>query len=69
MKHRILISDDEKNTREGLKWSLESPEREIDVAADGHEAWKLFHQHHYDLIITDLKMPGIDGLELLNILN
>jgi DNA-binding NtrC family response regulator len=65
MKHRILIADDEKNTREGLKWSLEAPDREIDLAADGQQALELFHQHQYALVLTDLKMPLIDGLELL----
>ena len=65
MKNRILIVDDEKNTREGLRWSLESPEREIRLAASGQEALDLFHQDHFALVITDLKMPGMDGLELL----
>ena len=65
MKQRILIVDDEKNTREGLKWSLEGAEREIRLAANADEALELFHQDHFDLVITDLKMPGMDGLELL----
>jgi len=65
MKHRLLIVDDEKNTREGLKWSLERPDREIFIAANGEEALSLFHQNQIDLVITDLMMPGMDGLELL----
>lgn len=65
MKHQILIVDDEKNTREGLKWSLENADKEIHLAANGEDALELFHRIHFDLVITDLKMPGIDGLELL----
>ena len=65
MKNRILIVDDEKNTREGLKWSLETPEREVRIAASAEDALELFHQDHFDLVVTDLKMPGMDGLELL----
>ena len=65
MKHRILIIDDEKNTREGLKWSLEGADKDVQIAATGEEALELFHRKHFDLVITDLKMPGMDGLELL----
>lgn len=65
MKPRILIVDDEKNTREGLKWGLEGLDSEIDLAADGEQALAQLEQHHYDLVLTDLKMPGISGLDLL----
>ena len=65
MKNRILIVDDEKNTREGLRWSLEGAEREVALAASAEAALDLFRQDHFDLVITDLKMPGMDGLELL----
>ncbi len=65
MKPTILIVDDEKNTREGLKWSLESGDYEIELAADGRQALELFHRRPVDLVITDLRMPDVDGLELL----
>ena len=65
MKHRILVVDDEKNTREGLKWSLEDAGYGVDVAASAEQALELFHQTPTDLVITDLKMPGMDGLDLL----
>ncbi len=65
MKPTILIVDDEKNTREGLKWSLESGDYEILLAANGREAYDLFQNQPVDLVLTDLKMPDMDGLELL----
>ena len=65
MKHRILIVDDEKNTREGLKWSLEDEDYAVETADSGERALEMFAAGEYDLIISDLKMPGIDGLELL----
>jgi DNA-binding NtrC family response regulator len=65
MKPSILIVDDEKNTREGLKWSLEDADYACEVAASGEEALKRLDERDFDLVITDLKMPGIDGMELL----
>ena len=57
MKQRILIVDDEKNTREGLKWSLEADNYEVDTAEDGLQAWDKIQLQSCDLVITDLKMP------------
>ncbi len=65
MSRRIMIVDDEKNTREGLKWALESTGAEIQLAQDGEQALVRLGTIPVDLVITDLKMPGMDGLELL----
>jgi DNA-binding NtrC family response regulator len=65
MKPSILIVDDEKNTRDGLKWSLDDAGYACEVAASGDEALALLDARDFDLVITDLKMPGIDGMELL----
>ncbi len=66
MRRRLLIVEDEKNTRDGLKWALESKPLEIDLAANGDEAWERIQRQSYDLVISDIKMPGlIDGMELL----
>jgi DNA-binding NtrC family response regulator len=62
---RLLLADDEVFIREGLYEALERPGLVIDAAADGHEARRLLGQRHYDLIVTDLRMPGPSGLELL----
>ncbi|MDX2175030.1 MAG: sigma-54 dependent transcriptional regulator [Candidatus Sumerlaeia bacterium] len=65
MSRRILIVDDEKNTREGLKWALESSGAEILTATDGEQALVLLGSERVDLILCDLKMPKMDGMELL----
>ncbi len=64
-KHTLVIADDEKNTREGLRWALERKNMEIFLAADGEEALQLIRSERVEILITDLKMPRLDGLELL----
>ncbi|MCX7011433.1 MAG: sigma-54 dependent transcriptional regulator [Candidatus Sumerlaeota bacterium] len=61
----ILIAEDERNTREGLKWTLEDKAQEILLAADGQAALEFLREREVDLLITDLKMPKLDGIELL----
>lgn len=65
MKHTIIIADDEKNTREGLRWALERKDRVIELAADGEEALQLIRSEKIEILITDLKMPRLDGMQLL----
>lgn len=65
MKRRILIVEDEKNTREGLKWALESEDYEISLAADGRQGMDVLSVKPFDLVISDLKMPEVSGMELL----
>lgn len=62
---RILIVDDEPNNRELLRAMLEDGPYEIDEAADGQEALELLNLATYHLVVTDLRMPGMTGLELL----
>jgi DNA-binding NtrC family response regulator len=62
---KLLIVDDEKNIREGLAAALELDGYEVVVAADGDEGWKRFQKGDVDLVVTDLRMPGISGEELL----
>ncbi|UVC29816.1 response regulator [Pantoea sp. SOD02] len=64
----ILIVDDHATNRMLLKTQLQRLEHRIDEAADGEEALALWRDNHYDLIITDCNMPGIDGLELTRII-
>ncbi|WP_461248621.1 response regulator, partial [Treponema sp. R6D11] len=59
MKFRLLVIDDEKNIREGLAEYLEEEGYEVACAKDGEEGWKLFSGGDIDLVITDLRMPGI----------
>ncbi|MEJ2744762.1 MAG: sigma-54 dependent transcriptional regulator [bacterium] len=65
MKPTILIVDDEKNTREGLRKALESHDHRILLAASTPEALRIMEQERIDLLLTDLRMPGEDGLELM----
>ncbi len=64
MSTKILIVDDEKVFVKGLKYSLEQDQYVIDTAYDGYEALEKANKKHYDLIILDLMLPGIDGLEV-----
>jgi DNA-binding NtrC family response regulator len=65
MKFHMLIAEDEKNIREGLAAALELDGHEVTTAADGNEALKRFQKGDIDLVITDLRMPGLSGEELL----
>jgi len=66
---RILIVDDEIKMRRILQIILKDQGYKIDLAQDGNEAWQHFQRTFYDLVITDLKMPGKDGMELLRLIN
>ncbi|WP_044641208.1 response regulator transcription factor [Risungbinella massiliensis] len=61
---RVLIAEDEKEIRDLLKKYLEREWYKVDVAVDGEEALMLFEQNQYNLIILDLMMPKIDGIEV-----
>ena len=62
---RILVVDDEAKWRRLVADTLADAGHEIDAAAGGAEALSLLEAARYDLILTDLKMPPPDGLELL----
>lgn len=65
MKFTVLIVDDEKNIREGLGRSLEMDGYNIELAEDGKVGWNLVNEREVDLVIADLRMPGLSGGELL----
>ena len=62
---KILIVDDEPLYRHGLFELLRRPGLKVDSAADGDEALRLFRRGGYQLVISDLSMPGLDGLGLM----
>ena len=62
----ILIVEDEKNARDGLRHFLESLDYDVLVAANGREALPLVKKENPDIVLSDLKMPEIDGMELLH---
>jgi DNA-binding NtrC family response regulator len=64
-KARILVVDDEASARSGLAKLLEQEGYEVDTAADGLLALELVAEKAPRLIVTDLKMPNMDGMELV----
>ncbi len=65
MIRKILIIDDEESTREFLRLSLEVDGYDIFVAEDGLRGLATFEQVHPEVVLTDIKMPGLDGIEVL----
>ena len=67
MSKRILIVDDEESVVFFLGESLTElgAKYEVETACSGEEALEKMAAHHFDLVITDLRMPGVDGLELV----
>ena len=66
MSVRILIADDEKAIRDSLKTVLEDEGYSPETAQDGNEALEKIKSGEFEIVITDIKMPNIDGIELLN---
>ena len=65
MKPRILVIDDEEGVRSSLKMILEYDGYDVMLAATGEEGVKLLDRETPDLVFLDIKMPGMDGLEVL----
>jgi DNA-binding response OmpR family regulator len=62
---RVLVADDEASVRDLLSKTLALAEYDVDLAADGRTAMDRLRAVPYDLLITDLKMPGVDGLTVI----
>lgn len=62
---RILIAEDETELAKGLKFLLEKNMFTVDIVHDGAEALSYFRCRDYDVVILDIMMPKIDGLEVL----
>lgn len=62
---RLLIIDDDPSSQDVLLRLLSNPERDIVTAQNGMEAKQILEKERFELILTDLNMPGMDGLELL----
>ncbi len=66
MKKNLLIVDDEKLVRWALKNSMESSICKVHSASNGKEAMDMLDEEQFDLIITDLVMPGSSGMDVVN---
>jgi two-component system, OmpR family, phosphate regulon response regulator PhoB len=61
----VLVADDEPSIRLLLHATIESDDYKVVEACDGDEAWTLIQQHKPALVLLDVQMPGIPGLEIL----
>ncbi len=66
--NRIIVCDDEPHIVEGLRYLLRSPDRQIVVTYSGEEALRQIDEKHPDLLIVDIMMPGMSGLEVISTL-
>src|SRR6056297_3248781 len=67
---KILVIDDEKSILESLKEILEYESNEVDLADNGKDGIELFKNNKYDAVFLDIKMPEMDGIEVLvNLMN
>ena len=64
-KKQVLIVDDEPNLRKILSAQLSRDGYDVLTAEDGEQGLALLRDHHIDLVVTDLKMPKVDGMTLL----
>ncbi|MEG0686781.1 MAG: response regulator transcription factor [Erysipelotrichales bacterium] len=62
---KILVVEDELDLQKALKMGLSKKGLDVDCASDGQEALDLYFEHMYDLIVLDLNLPYIDGIEVL----
>jgi len=63
-RHRILVVDDEEVLRESLRYTLENEGFDVVTATGGREGLRLLAEHEVDVVLADLKMPSMDGIEL-----
>ena len=64
MSTKVLVVDDEKLIVKGIRFSLEQDDYQVDTAYDGEEALEKAHSSHYDIILLDLMLPKINGMEV-----
>ncbi len=60
---KVLIAEDDRDSRELLSWLLEKMGYQVVATGNGHQAWEAFRREKFRLVISDLLMPDVDGLE------
>ncbi|MCS7009350.1 MAG: response regulator, partial [Chthoniobacterales bacterium] len=61
---RLLLAEDTSFFREAVLRALQHVVAKLDLANDGEEAWKMLNEKEYDVLITDIEMPKLDGFAL-----
>mgnify|MGYP000756381789 FL=1 len=61
---KVLVVDDEKLIVKGLKFSLEQDDMEVECAYDGEEALEYAKNNQYDIILLDIMLPKLDGMQV-----
>ncbi len=61
---KVLVVDDEKLIVKGIKFSLEQDDMSVDCAYDGEEALRMATENDYDMILLDIMLPGLTGIEV-----
>ena len=64
MSKRVLVVDDEKLIVKGIRFSLEQDDMEVVCAYDGEEALRIAKEQEFDIILLDVMLPGLSGLEV-----
>src|SRR5512133_3958902 len=65
MERKVLVAEDDATIREGVALALRQDQYKVRTAVDGAEALRMFLDDPVPVVVSDLKMPGLNGLELL----
>ena len=63
---QILVIDDERDIREGCERILSRMECKVFIASNGMDGLEIIHREQISIVLCDIKMPGIDGIEVLS---
>ncbi len=64
-KHRILVVEDQSEIRIIFEWALQKADYDVVTAQGARQALRMIQSQHFDLILTDLAMPGMSGIDLI----
>ena len=65
MSASILVVDDERTIQDSLAWCLRTDGHDVQMARDGEEAMAIMASQDFDVLISDIIMPGLSGIDLL----